>query len=185
MGNYEAQSKIAFILAQMIELMDDNTKEHIERTAGYVKTLIEAMIEKRLYINELAKWDIDTVVSSSRFHDIGKIAIPSNLLFKADRLTCEEYAIVRTHVQRGVAIIKLIAEIFGNNEFLQHAILFAENHHEKWDGAGYPNGLAETLIPLHGRIMAVVDVYDALTSIRPYKEAMSHEEAINIRGVST
>jgi putative two-component system response regulator len=171
---------MAYLLAHMIKLMDSSTEKHIKRTSGYVKLLIEAMIEKSVYINEFIGLDINAVISSSRLHDIGKIAIPNGLLIKPGKLTSDEYGIVKTHAKQGAKIIQLLGEIFGDNEFLQHAIHFSESHHEKWDGTGYPKGLAEFDIPLHGRIMAVADVYDALTSARPYKKAMTHEEAIAI-----
>ena len=164
----------------MIESRDCITGEHVGRTSVYVKMLLNAMILNGIYINEIVEWNIDTVASSARLHDIGKIAIPDEVFNKPDNLTVEEFNIIKTHTGHGVRIIKQFMNRTRDIESLQHAKLFAENHHEKWDGTGYPQGLAELSIPLHGRIIAIVDVYDALTSFRPYKKSMSHDEAITI-----
>jgi len=180
LNDCDKQHKINNALACIAGLMDDTTANHVSRTSRFVKLLVEAMVEQRVYIDEISKWDIETVASASFFHDVGKIAISNSLLSKPYPLTKKDYKVVKNHVHHGVNIIKHVEDIFGNNDFLKHALLFAGSHHEKWNGSGYPKGLAKSDIPLHGRIMAVVDVYDALTSIRPYKNAMPHVKALKI-----
>ena len=171
---------IVFTLADIIESRDENTGGHIERTTRYIRILIDAMVEQNVYNDEIKGWDKDSVVSSARLHDIGKISIPDSILNKPDKLTEEEFAVIKTHPNVGAKMIENMTEQTGDAVFLRNAKIFAAYHHEKWDGTGYPNGLKETEIPLHGRIMAIVDVYDALVSDRPYKKAFSHEKAFNI-----
>jgi putative two-component system response regulator len=134
-----------------------------------------------VYVDELRNWgDLDLVASSARLHDLGKIAISDLVLNKTDKLTKEEYEMIKKHAQEGERNIDQIVNRTGNEAFLHHAKLFAGYHHEHWDGTGYPYGLKEEKIPLQGRILAVADVYDALVSVRPYKKAYSHEEAKNV-----
>jgi putative two-component system response regulator len=174
------QSGIVSILANMVENRDKYTGTHIERTTKYIKILLEAMLIRKVYSDEINQWNIDTVISSSRLHDIGKIVISDLLLNKQGALTKEEFEIMKTHTAKGENIIESIIEESGDGYFLQHAKLFAGFHHERWDGAGYPYGLKEENIPLQGRILAIVDVYDALVSERSYKPAFSFEEAVRI-----
>jgi putative two-component system response regulator len=113
-------------------------------------------------------------------HDTGKIHILDAVLNKKDKLSNDEFEQMKSHTTEGARIIDRIIGQTGEEEFLYNAKLFAEYHHERWDGTGYPYGLKETAIPLQGRIMAIVDVYDALVSKRSYKEAFTSEEAVNI-----
>jgi len=174
------KDSIVGVLANMVESRDTMTGKHIERTTTYLGLLIKAMLLRGVYADEIADWDIDVVTSSSRLHDVGKIVITDLILNKPGSLTAEEFGIIKTHAAEGVRIIDSIIAESGDGAFLQNAKLFAGNHHERFDGTGYPNGLKGVEIPLHGRIMALVDVYDALTSDRPYKRAFSHEEALKI-----
>jgi len=174
------QNGIVFTLADVVENRDSNTGGHIDRTSVYIKVLIDAMLVKGIYRDEMRGWDIDSVISSARLHDLGKITIPDSILNKPDRLTDEEFDVIKTHPKAGERIIDQMTMRTGDAEFLHNAKLFASYHHEKWDGTGYPHGLKDTDIPLHGRIMAVIDVYDALVSDRPYKKAFSHEKAVSI-----
>jgi putative two-component system response regulator len=168
------------VLADMVETRDKNTGGHIERTSAYVEILIRAMLKDNIYIDEIKDWNIEMVVSSSRLHDIGKIAISDLILNKPCRLTTEEFELIKTHAVAGEKIIDQIIMQTGSEMFLWHAKLFAGYHHERWDGTGYPYGLQEKEIPLQGRIMAIVDVYDALMSDRPYKAAFTAAETIDI-----
>jgi len=174
------QNGIVFTLADIVENRDANTGGHIERTSTYMSILIDGMLELNVYSDELNDWDLDSVISSARLHDIGKISIPDSILNKPDKLTDEEFAIIQTHPAVGKRMIEQMTERTGEADFLENAKLFAEFHHEKWNGKGYPNGLSGSEIPLHGRIMAVIDVYDALVSDRPYKEGFPHEKAVSI-----
>jgi len=130
--------------------------------------------------SETAPFNLETVISSARLHDIGKITISDLILNKPGKLTADEYELMKTHASEGEKIIDSIIIESGNEVFLQNAKLFAGCHHERWDGTGYPRGLKGTDIPLQGRIMAVVDVYDALISDRSYKSGFTHEKAVEI-----
>jgi putative two-component system response regulator len=174
------QKSMITVLASMVENRDRLTGEHITRTTGYIKILIDEMFKRGLYVDEMKNWDIDVVISSSRMHDLGKIAVTDLILNKPGKLTEEEFEIIKTHASEGEKIIDEIIKESGDEAFLQNAKLFAGYHHERWDGMGYPRRLKETEIPLQGRIMAIADVYDALVSERPYKSAFTHEKAVEI-----
>ena len=174
------QNAIIFGFADMVENRDRVTGGHVERTSTAVKILVDAMVAAGLYADELGKMDVDLFISSARLHDIGKISISDIILNKPEKLTDEEFAIMKTHAAECERIIDQIASRTDDEEFFRHAKLFAGYHHERWDGKGYPHGLAGMDIPLQGRIMAIVDVYDALVSERPYKKAFSAEEAVKI-----
>jgi len=138
------------------------------------------MQDRGVYADELQDWDKDMIIASSRLHDVGKITISDLILNKPGKLTDEEYEHIKTHVTAGEGIIdNMIMQTNGGN-FLNYAKLFAGYHHEHWDGSGYPRKLKGTEIPLQGRLLALVDVYDALVSERVYKQAFPHEEAVRI-----
>ena len=174
------QNSMTSVLANIVEHRDKLTGNHIERTATYLKILLNTMIEKDLYYDELKYWDIDLTISAARLHDLGKVAISDLILNKNEKLNEDEFYIIETHTTEGEKIIDGIIRETGDEDFLYSAKLFAGYHHEKWDGTGYPRGLKGLDIPLHGRIMAIADVYDALVSDRPYKTAYTHEEAFEI-----
>ena len=174
------QNSIVFTLANIVENRDANTGGHIERTTVYIEILLNAMVQQGVYADEINTWNIESVVSSARLHDVGKIAIPDAVLNKPGPLTEEEFDTMRTHCLAGEKIIVQMAFQTGEIEFLNNARWSAVYHHERWDGTGYPYGLKGLDIPLQGRIMAIVDVYDALTTERPYKQPIPHEEALRI-----
>jgi len=174
------QNSIISVLADMVENRDKGTGGHIERTSVYIKILIEQMKERGVYAEEIQSWDIEKMISSARMHDLGKISITDIIVNKPGKLTDEEYEIMKSHSMEGERIIDEIILRTGEGEFLSNAKLFAGTHHERWDGKGYPRGLKGFDIPLQGRIMAIIDVYDALISDRPYKKAFTNEEAVEI-----
>ena len=174
------KNSIVFVLADIVENRDRETGGHVERTTTYIEILIDTMIARGVYSSEISTMDLDSLISSARLHDIGKIVISDTILNKPGKLTDKEFAIMKTHAAEGERIIDQIVARTGDEEFLHNAKLFAGYHHERWDGNGYPYGLKKTDIPLLGRIMAIVDVYDALISERPYKKPFSHEESVRI-----
>ena len=177
---FELQSTVLKTVAELVERRDSITGGHIERTQNYLWLLINLMLEHDVYTEELSTWDINLFIMSSQLHDVGKISIKDSILMKPDRLTDEEFIEMKKHAAFGQGIIEKIEENTTENAFLEHAKILAGSHHERWDGKGYPLGLKEEEIPLQGRIMAVVDVYDALTNDRPYKKAFTHEESVKI-----
>ena len=176
----ELQNAILMTVAELVECRDSVTGGHIERTRRYLSLLINLAIDNGRYFDELKQWDIGLVVMSSQLHDVGKVSIKDDILLKPDRLTDDEFAEIKKHAKIGADIIRRIEGNTSENAFLKHAEVFAESHHEKWDGSGYPYGIKGEKIPLEGRLMAIVDVYDALTNDRPYKKAYIHEEAVKI-----
>ena len=174
------QNGMIMVIAAFVENRDKLTGGHIERTSMYLKLMIDEMLAKDVYAEEIKTWKIDTVVFSARLHDVGKIKIPDLILNKPAKLTPEEFEVMRTHALEGENIIDQVTAITGEGWFLHHAKLFAGYHHERWNGGGYPHDIKGMEIPLQGRIMAVVDVYDALISERPYKKAFTHDEAEQI-----
>jgi len=174
------QNGIVFVLADMVENRDRGTGGHVERTAIYIQILIEEMMKQGIYLDEIQDMNLESLVSSARLHDVGKISISDTILNKPGRLTEDEYETMKAHTEEGERIIDQIVSRTEDVEFLRNARMFVGYHHERWDGRGYPYGLKGTDIPLQGRIMAIVDVYDALVSERPYKKPFSDEEALRL-----
>ncbi|MDR2532101.1 MAG: response regulator [Oscillospiraceae bacterium] len=174
----ELQNALLHTMAELVEYRDDITGGHIARTQGYLTVMLEAMQEKGLYKKEVLNWDTNLVLQSAQLHDVGKIAIKDVILLKPGKLSPEEFEQVKAHTIFGEKIIDKIKESTSEWEFLEYAKTFISTHHEKWDGSGYPLGLKGTAIPLLGRVMAIVDVYDALISERPYKKPFSHSQAV-------
>jgi len=175
------QSSLIIVLADMVENRDEVTGGHIERTTIYIRLLMDELMEQGVYTEEIQGLDFDLFANSARLHDVGKISISDTILNKPGKLGDEEFAIMKTHAQKGEGIISQIVSRADDGEaFLENAKLFAGYHHERWDGRGYPYGLKEADAPIQGRIMALVDVYDALVSERPYKKPFSHEESVSI-----
>ncbi|MCL2182107.1 MAG: response regulator [Chitinispirillia bacterium] len=168
------------VIADMVESRDKVTGGHIERTQAYLEILMTELIRTQTYSNIISGWDINLLLPSAQLHDVGKIAISDIILNKPGKLTEEEFGLIKTHCTEGEHIINRIVSKAKDDGFLRHAGMFAGYHHERWDGTGYPRGLAGEAIPLEGRIMAVADVYDALVSERPYKKPFTHEQAVEI-----
>jgi putative two-component system response regulator len=167
-------------ISGIVETYGNITGKNVEKTQSYLDLLIKAISKRGLYAEEMRDWDIDLILKSSELYDVGKIAVKDEILNKNGKLTEEEFAEIKKHPTSGEGIIEKMKQNSTEHDFLKHAKIFASTHHEKWDGSGYPKGLKGLEIPLEGRLMAIADVYDALVSDRPYKEAFSHEEAVEI-----
>ncbi len=175
------QNSIINIIAEFIEFRDMDTGGHIGRTQKYMELLINRMIEDGVYTDEILSWeDMDYVVPSTQLHDLGKIFISDAILHKPGKLTPEEFELMKTHTDRGVEALRRLEKSVEAKTFLRYAETVAGTHHERWDGGGYPMGLSGPVIPLLGRLMAIADVYDALTSARPYKSPIPAVEAARI-----
>jgi len=166
--------------ATLVENKDGSTGGHIRRTTTYVKLLAEELRRRGYYRNELTKDFMKNLCMAAPMHDIGKISIPDVILQKPGRLTEEEFTAIKSHAESGGRIIQ---ETFGNlenKEYAQMAYEVARFHHEKWNGKGYPDGLKREEIPLAARIMAIADVFDALSEKRCYKDAMPMDKCFEI-----
>ena len=174
------QDSILQTVADLVEFRDRTTGGHIDRTRRYLEALVNRMRETGVYADIIDLWDIKLLVQSSQLHDVGKIIIPDSILNKPGKLDDEEYEIVKQHTVLGKEVIDRIISKSDGSDFLYHASNMAYSHHERWDGGGYPLGLKGEEIPLQGRLMAVVDVFDALITERPYKNAFPHEISVGI-----
>ncbi|MCK9382506.1 MAG: response regulator [Sulfuritalea sp.] len=163
----EAYRDTVFTLVRAAERKDEETGHHVRRISHYCKVLAEAM-------NMPADFH-DTIYHASPMHDIGKIGIADHVLLKPGGFTPEEWVIMRTHCTLGASILAS-----GTSPYTRMGSAIALNHHERWDGSGYPNGLRGEAIPLAARIMQICDVYDALRSRRPYKPAIDHARTVAI-----
>ncbi len=174
--------KIASIdaIGNLAECRDPETGGHIKRTKNYVEILLKQLKKMDKYKDILTDNTIEEYVNSAPLHDIGKVGIPDEILLKPGKLTPEEFEVMKGHCKIGADSLIESSKRLGKYTFLDLAIEFALTHHEKWDGSGYPKGLKEENIPLSGRVMALADVYDALTTKRVYKPAFTHEKAIEI-----
>lgn len=165
-------------LAHLAETRDPETGSHILRTQGYVRQLALSLRRHPRFSAFLTPRNIDLLTKSAPLHDIGKVGIPDAILQKPGKLTADEWKIMKTHAKIGSdAIEQAETDVEKPVDFLILAKEIAHWHHEKWDGSGYPDGLAGDAIPCSARFMALADVFDALISVRVYKPAMSYEEA--------
>jgi putative two-component system response regulator len=168
-------------MASLAETRDNETGNHIRRTSHYVKVLAERLRDHPRFAFFLTEKTIELLFKSAPLHDIGKVGIPDRILLKPGRFEPHEMEIMKTHTTLGRdAILSAEKELGVTVDFLKYAKEIAYGHQEKWDGSGYPEGLAGDAIPISARLMAVADVYDALISRRVYKEGMSHAQAVKI-----
>ena len=176
----ETQMAAIFAMSKLAESRDPETGEHLERMREYCRLIAEKLALKVKYENIIDQEFIDNIYAASPLHDIGKVGIPDSVLIKPGRLTDQEWEIMRTHPIIGANTLRAVDEQHPGNQFIKVGIAIAEYHHERWDGTGYPHGLAGEAIPLEARILALGDVYDALTSQRCYKKAFSQLKANEI-----
>ena len=167
-------------LASLAETRDNETRAHLLRTQHYVRVLTEQLFDHPRFREQLSSDYVERLCKVIPLHDIGKLGVPDRILLKPGSLTPEEWQVMREHAAIGRdALLKgQLPELV--NSFFALAAELAYSHHEKWNGTGYPQGLAGDAIPLSGRLMALADVYDALISRRCYKEPVSHEDAVAI-----
>lgn len=178
LANVQQVSLLA--MASVAETRDPDTGAHINRTQYYSKILATNLQKKKKYASVITDEYLEMLFLSAPLHDIGKVGVPDHILLKPGPLTNEEFSIMKKHTIYGYTIIENSAKKIKGKNFLTLAGEIAISHHERWNGSGYPNGLSKEDIPLSGRILAVADVYDALVSVRCYKPAFSHEEALRI-----
>lgn len=163
---------------QISRVRDEETGTHLERMGRYTRLIAQRMAPRCGMSDE---W-VEFLFQFAPLHDVGKVAVPDHILFKPGRLTAEEFTVMKTHVGRGVEIVDTMAETFrlGGAPYVRILKNVVAHHHECIDGSGYPHGLKSDAISLEGRIAAVADVFDALTSSRPYKKAWTNEEALDL-----
>lgn len=175
------QDVTVLAMSSMAETRDNETGNHILRTQRYVQLLARQLKDHPRFSHVLDDDRIKLLYKSAPLHDIGKVGIPDGILLKPGKLTPEEFEIMKTHAALGCEAIRRAENALGMElDFLSVAKEIALSHHEKWDGSGYPQGLAGEAIPIPARLMALADVYDALISKRVYKDAMRHEDALAI-----
>ena len=165
-------------MASVAETRDPETGAHIKRTQHYVRAVAEELRRNGDCVDTLTPDYIELLFLSAPLHDIGKVGVPDHILLKPGRLTPAEMEQMKRHAEFGRKIIHSTAESIDGDNFLSIAGEIAGSHHEKWDGSGYPLGLAGAAIPLPGRIMAIADIYDALISRRCYKAPFPHAQAM-------
>lgn len=176
----ESQMATIFALVKLAESRDDETGAHIERTASFCRLLAQKARTLPQFHGLIDDEYVATIYRASPLHDIGKVGISDLILLKPGKLTPEEFAVMKTHVEIGYQTLSNIDKRYQNNAFVQMGLDITRFHHEKWDGSGYLFELQGEEIPLSARIMALADVYDALRSKRVYKPAFSHEMAMEI-----
>ena len=174
------QDGLIVLIADMVENRDSDTGNHIQKTASYVQIILNGLLRKGYYEEQLTPQFVEYVVKSAPLHDTGKIKIPDKILNKPGKFTPEEFEIMKTHAVFGKEILDKAIHTVEGESYLSEARNMAAYHHERWDGKGYPEGLKGEEIPLSARIMAVADVFDALTSKRVYKPAFPMDTALEI-----
>ena len=175
----EVQNDIIVSMASIVENRDNNTGGHIRRTSDVVRVFVEHLLATD-YSPALTRGTAERIIKAAPLHDFGKIAIPDSILNKPGKFVPEEYEIMKLHAQKGAGIVARILQNSDDLQFKNIAVNVAHYHHEKWNGTGYPCGLAQEEIPLEARIMALADVFDALVSKRVYKEQFSYDRAFGI-----
>lgn len=173
----ETRDVTIFAMAKLAESRDPETGAHLERVRSYCRVLAQQLAGTEKYRGQIDAEYIRLVYQTSPLHDIGKVGIPDSILLKPDRLSDREFELMKTHTTIGARTLSAALKSFPHVSFLQMARDIAATHHERYDGTGYPARLAGEAIPLCGRIVALADAYDVLTSKRVYKEAFDHDVA--------
>ncbi len=176
----ELHSSTMKILGRVAELKDEDTHNHLERVAIIVDAITMKLKKYSRYSGYITDFYKEDLKAAATLHDIGKIGIKDTILLKPGKLNNSEYDEMKAHANIGADLLLEVQKKVSNKEIFNMAVEIARHHHERWDGAGYPDHLKGRDIPLSARIMAVADVYDALISPRPYKKAFSHDDAYRI-----
>ena len=176
----KSQLAAIFAMSKLAESRDPETGEHLERMREYCKILSEQLSRMPKYRSIIDREFVDNIYAASPLHDIGKVGVDDRVLLKPGKLNAEEWEQMKLHPVIGAETLREVDRQHPGNSFIKTGIAIAESHHEKWDGSGYPYGKAGEDIPLVARVLALGDVYDALTSKRCYKEAFSHEKSVSI-----
>ncbi|MFT5285292.1 MAG: response regulator RpfG family c-di-GMP phosphodiesterase [Planctomycetota bacterium] len=174
----QAQHSVVFAMARLAETRDNETGKHIERVSSFCALAADGLIGQPGF-EEVHSTFIADLIHSAPLHDIGKVGIPDAILLKPGKLDADEWAIMQKHAVLGADILRQVIAETSSPGYLNMALDIAWCHHEKWDGSGYPRGLKGQEIPVAARILAVADVFDALTTVRPYKQAWSMERAVD------
>ena len=177
--NQELKNQVLYSFAEIVEQCDSATGEHVKRTSQIVALIVNYIEEHKMYENEISKEELKLFVNAAPLHDIGKIKVPDAILNKPGRLNAEEFEIITQHTVEGDKILQQTLKNIEDPLYLKIARQMTLHHHEKWDGTGYPEHLAGSNIPLSARIMAIADVFDALSCERPYKKAFSKEQVFS------
>ncbi|AEV30649.1 response regulator containing a CheY-like receiver domain and an HD-GYP domain [Sphaerochaeta pleomorpha str. Grapes] len=175
---HDSQLATITVISSLSECRDGTTGKHIQRTSILCRELAVELQRNSPYSDLIDDKFILDLSHAAPLHDIGKIGIPDSILMKPGKLTAEEFDIIKMHTLIGATALEKVHAQYPGNSFINMGVQLARSHHEKWNGTGYPDGLAGKSIPLCGRIMALVDVYDAISSKRPYKEASTHKETV-------
>lgn len=173
----DAQLAMIFALSKLAESRDPETGEHLERMREYCRAITLHLRTLTKYSDVVTEAYAQNLYAASALHDIGKVGVPDHILLKPGQLTPEEFDEMKRHTLLGESTLRAVDAMYPGNGLVRMGIEIAATHHEKWDGSGYPHGLRGEEIPLCGRILALGDVYDALTSKRCYKPAFPHEKA--------
>jgi putative two-component system response regulator len=176
----EAQLAIIIALATLTDSRDDDSGQHVARIREMSRLIAEAARALPMTTATYGARFCELVGQASALHDVGKVGIPDAVLLKPGRLTPDEFEVMKTHAAIGARTLRTVLQTYPRNELLRIAAEIAACHHERWDGRGYPDGLAGEDIPVAARIVAVADVYDAMRSARPYKQAQPHDVAVKV-----
>ena len=176
----EGRDMMIFSLAKLAESRDTDTGSHLERIREYSKVLATELMNWPKFECIVDAQFVELIYLTSPLHDIGKVGIPDSVLLKPGKLTSEEFEVMKRHTLIGGETLSASANAYPEASFIKMALDITLNHHERWDGTGYPFRLRGEQIPLCARIVAIADVYDALTTKRVYKDAYTHEEAVRI-----
>lgn len=176
----DAHVATIFALAKLAESRDDDTGNHIRRVQAYCKVLAVRLGQQASFELQIDGGFIESLFHTAPLHDIGKVGIPDAILLRPDRLTPEETVVMNTHTLIGAKTLEEVLHAYPDHDFVKLGMTIARSHHEKWDGSGYPDGLAGEAIPLPARILTLADQYDALRNARPYKPPFDHKKTCEI-----